>query len=218
MLSSDTIHSGLNWYQRSSLLVMVYLMRLWGRTLRFHFGAGVKSYLFNAPQPVVLVFWHNRLFSMPIFFRRYFPKRRFAALISTSRDGAWLSEFIKYLGITPVRGSRHKRGSQALRELIAKQRQGFDVAVTPDGSRGPLYDMKPGAVNIAMNTGAPVVLLSFNHSKAWRLNSWDRFYLPFPFSRIDVRIDHLANGIEVDSCTSKAAESLKVRLDSITID
>ena len=218
MLSSDTTHSGLKWYQRSSLLVMVSLMLLWGRTLRFNFGSDVKSYLFNAPQPVVLIFWHNRLFSAPIFFRRYFRKRKFAALISASQDGAWLSEFVQHLGITPVRGSRYKRGSQALRELIAIQRQGFDVAVTPDGSRGPLYDMKPGAVNIAKNTGAPVVLLSLNHSKAWRLKSWDRFYLPYPFSRIDVRIDYLDDGIDADSCSTKAAETLKSRMDTITID
>ncbi|MEC7274634.1 MAG: lysophospholipid acyltransferase family protein [Verrucomicrobiota bacterium] len=218
MLSSGAIRSGLKWYQRSLLLVMLSLMLLWGRTLRFHFGADLKTRFVNAPHPVVIILWHNRLFAASIFFRRYLGKRRVAALISTSQDGAWLAEIVKCLGIFPIRGSRHKRGSQALRELIAKQRQGFDVAVTPDGSRGPLYDMKPGAVKVAMNTGSPIVLLSFNYSKAWRLKSWDKFYLPYPFSRIDVCIDYLAKGIDADSCSYKAAASLKERMDTVTID
>ena len=218
MSSSGTMYSGLKWYQRSSLLFMLLLMLLWGRTLRFHLGADIMTRFVNTPHPVTIVLWHNRLFAASIFFRRYLTKRRVAALISTSRDGAWLVEFVKYLGIFPIRGSRYKRGSQALRELIEKQRKGFDVAVTPDGSRGPLYDMKPGAVNVAMNTGSPIVLLSFNYSRAWRLKSWDKFYLPYPFSRIDVCIDYLAEGIDSDSCSSKAAASLKERMDIITID
>ena len=218
MSSLGTIQSGLKWYQRSSLLVMLSLMLLWGRTLRFHFGDHVKARFVSTPNPVVIVIWHNRLFAASIFFRRYLTKRRMAALISTSRDGAWLTEFVKCLGIFPIRGSRYKRGSQALRELIAKQRQGFDVVVTPDGSRGPLYDMKPGAVNVAINTGSPIVLLSFNFNRAWRLKSWDKFYLPYPFSRIDVCIDYLAEGISADSCSSKATANLKERMDTITID
>ena len=218
MLSSGTTEPGLKWYQRSSLLVLLSLMLLWGQTLRFHFGANSKRSFINAPHSAVIVLWHNRLFAASIFFRRYLSKRRMAALVSTSRDGAWLAEFVKCLGIFPVRGSRYKRGSQALRELIAKQRQGFDVVVTPDGSRGPMYDMKPGAVNVAMNTGSPIFLLSFNYSRAWRLKSWDKFYVPYPFSRIDVRIDYLAEGIDADSCSYNAAASLKKRMDTITLD
>ena len=119
----------------------------------------------------------------------------------------------------PVRGSRYKRGTQAVRDLIAAQREGFDIGVTPDGSRGPIYDMKAGAVTVAMKTGAPVVLLSFNHSGAWRLKSWDRFFIPHPFSKIEVRIDCVGQEACGSGDDSKAAAAvLKARMDAITVD
>ena len=103
-----------------------------------------------------------------------------AALISASGDGAWLAAFIQQLGMRPVRGSRYNRGAQAVRELMKVLADGGDIAVTPDGSRGPMYDMKAGAVAVALKTGAPIVLLSFNFNGAWRLKSWDRFYILIP--------------------------------------
>ncbi len=193
-------------------------MRLWGRSLRFHWGADVQSVIDGGSPPAVVIFWHNRLFAAPIFFLRYFRERRLATLISASKDGAWLSGFVEQLGMRPVRGSRYKRGSQAIRDLIAAQGDGFDVAVTPDGSRGPLYDMKPGAVTVAMKTGAPIVLLSFNYTGAWRLKSWDRFYIPHPFSKIEVRMDYVGQGADLSDDPKEAAAILKERLDAITRD
>jgi lysophospholipid acyltransferase (LPLAT)-like uncharacterized protein len=193
-------------------------MRLWGRTLRFHWGAAVQTLLDNGSAPAVVIFWHNRLFAAPLFYHRYFRERRLATLISASQDGAWLAGFVQQLGMHPVRGSRYKRGTQAVRELIAAQGEGYDVAVTPDGSRGPLYDMKPGAVTVAMKTGAPIVLLSFNYTGAWRLKSWDRFYIPHPFSRIEVRIDSVESGAALGEEPREAARILKERMDAITLE
>lgn len=218
MVSSDQAPASLKWHQRLLLAVLAGLMRLWGRTLRFHWGADVQNLMDHGYPPMVVILWHNRLFSAPHFFVRYFRKRRLAALISASQDGAWLSGFVERLGLHPVRGSRFKRGTQAVRDLIAAQRQGYDVAVTPDGSRGPLYDMKSGAVTIAMKTGAPVVLLSFNHTGAWRLKSWDRFFIPHPFSRIEVRVDYIVKGAHLSADPKEAAAILKERMDAITRD
>jgi len=106
-----------------------------------------------------------------------------------------------------------------MREMIKLGGLGLDIAVTPDGSRGPMYDMKPGAVAVALKIGAPVILLSFNFSRAWRLKSWDRFYLPVPFSRIEVRVDRVRDTSELGAADRKeAARILKVRMDAITED
>jgi lysophospholipid acyltransferase (LPLAT)-like uncharacterized protein len=168
--------------------------------------------------PAVVIFWHNRLFAGILFYLRYFRKRRLATLISASKDGAWLAGFVKKLGVRPVRGSRFNRGAQAVRDMITANKEGFDIGVSPDGSRGPLYDMKPGALKVALKTSAPIILLSLNHTAAWRLNSWDRFYIPHPFSKVEVLMDVVASdevaGLEVE----EAAAALKARMDAITVD
>jgi len=206
-------------HERLLLWLLVAFIRIWGRTLRFRWCADVQALMDNPFEPSVAITWHNRLFVAPEFFRRYFRKRKVASLISASGDGGWLAGFFETLGILPIRGSRYGRGAQAFRELIAASREGYDISVTPDGSRGPIYDMKPGAVAVAMKTGAPILLLSLNFSRAWRLKSWDRFFLPVPFSRIEVKVDFVGPASELGTEDLKvAAKILKARMDAITED
>jgi lysophospholipid acyltransferase (LPLAT)-like uncharacterized protein len=87
-----------------------------------------------------------------------------------------------------VRGSSSRRGSQALFELTGKLRQGFDIAITPDGPRGPKYQLQPGPILLARTTGSPILPVHARFSRALTLNSWDGFRIPLPFSRIDVII------------------------------
>ncbi|HKK18923.1 MAG TPA: lysophospholipid acyltransferase family protein [Opitutales bacterium] len=193
-------------------------MTVWARTLRFRWGPEVQAIIDDPPASSVVILWHNRLFAAPEFFRRYFRKRRLATLISASGDGAWLAAFVRKLGMFPIRGSRYKRGPQAVREMLAAHKEGYDIAVTPDGSRGPMYDLKPGAVSIAMKTGAPFVMLSLNFSRAWRLKSWDRFYLPLPFSRIEVRLKVIERPADLGEDPKVVAGLLKAQMDAITLD
>ena len=194
-------------------------MRAWVSSLRFYWGPDVQAVMDQRAPTSVVILWHNRLFVAPGFYRRYFRDRKLAALVSASGDGAWLAAFMEMLGIHPIRGSRYGRGPQAVRDLIAGQRAGCDIGVTPDGSRGPMYDMKAGAVTVAIKTGAPIVLLSFNFHRAWRLKSWDRFYIPHPFSRVEVRMDTVGSCANLGTEVPKdAAELLKLRMDAITRD
>ena len=218
MSETDQTPIKLKWYQGALLSALALLMRLWGRTLRFHWGADVQALMDGEDPPSVIILWHNRLFTAPLFYRRYFRQRKLANLISASKDGAWFAAFVGRLGMGYVRGSRYNRGTQAVRDLIAINNDGFDIAITPDGSRGPIYDMKPGGVTVAMKTGAPIILLSFNHTGAWRLKSWDRFFIPHPFSRIEVRIDAVGQASALSEIPKEAAAILKVRLDAITQD
>ena len=145
----------------------------------------------RAGGPFILAFWHNRLLLVPWAWNRLSARQRQRqgmALSSTSRDGELIAQFIGRFGIGPVRGSATRRGSVALRELATLLRRGHDVAITPDGSRGPLYEIKPGMILLAQLTGAPVLPISFEFSRAWRLRTWDRFAVPKPFSRVTLRV------------------------------
>ena len=198
---------------------LAWVLRLWSDTLRFRITSQEQEFLDATHKPSIILLWHNRLFAVPAFYRRYFSKRNLAVLISTSKDGAWLTAFLELIGMKPIRGSRYRRGAQSVRDLISAVDSGYDIGITPDGSRGPMYDMKPGAVSVAAKSGAPIVLLAFNYSRAIRLNNWDRFYLPMPFSKVEVCVDRV--GDLEDSLlanTEEATSHLKERMQQISKD
>ncbi len=178
-----------------------WLLRCWWRTLRFRLDDSVQALRKDPPPPLVVLLWHNRLFAAPELYRRFFGGRRLAALVSASGDGDWLTGFLEQLGIRPARGSSHKRGASALRDCLEALQDGCDVAITPDGSRGPVYQMKPGAAALAVKTGAPVYLLSMDYGCAQRLGSWDRFFLPLPFSPVRVALER----VELSASTAEHA-------------
>lgn len=162
-------------------------MRLWTGTLRIRMDAATRERLCDFSEPTILVFWHNRLFVASEVYRRYRRTRTTYCLISASRDGAWLAAFMELGGMRAVRGSSSRRGREALHELQRRLGEGADVGITPDGPRGPAYSFKAGAPMLAARTGARVLLLNAAFSSAWRLRSWDGFFLPKPFSRVTLR-------------------------------
>ena len=107
-------------------------------------------------------------------------------------------------------------GREAATALVEAMRAGHDVGITPDGPRGPCYDMKPGAVIVPRRTSAPVLLIGGEFASAWRLPSWDGFYLPRPFSRVRVRCELLSNDQLADR--DAATELLRGRLLAINPD
>lgn len=162
-------------------------VRLWVRTLRVEYTLDGVRDLHRGSVPVAMMMWHNRLFMVPWLARVIWPGRPVYGLVSASRDGANLARFFNYIGMRAVRGSSSRFGREALRELIAVQRAGHDIAITPDGPRGPIYQLKAGAVLAARRTRAPMLLFGFEFRGAWRLRSWDRFFIPKPFSRVVLR-------------------------------
>jgi lysophospholipid acyltransferase (LPLAT)-like uncharacterized protein len=111
------------------------------------------------------------------------------ALVSASQDGAWLTAFFALGGLRTVRGSSSRLGREAASALVEMLRAGNDVGITPDGPRGPCYELKPGGVIVARRTRAPILLIGGEFESAWRLRSWDRFYIPKPFSRVRMRCE-----------------------------
>ena len=131
----------------------------------------------------IAVAWHNRL----LFFAPALPRRlrvHTTAVVSASRDGQYVADFIRYFGLEALRGSSSRRGANALLGAVHAIQQGKNVAFTPDGPRGPRYTMKPGPVMLASRTGAPIFPVSINASKCKSLRGWDGFQIPRPFCKL----------------------------------
>ena len=178
-------------WRRVALWAAAALLRTWARTLRFECDAATLAKLTKSDVPVAVVLWHNRLFLSPEFFRRYRTRRRVYGLVSASKDGAWLAAFYRMIGIHPVRGSSSNLGREAAKLLIERMREGHDTGITPDGPRGPMYVVEPGVLVVTRRLQAPMVLMGAEFTRAWRLKSWDRFYVPVPFSRIRMHAEVL---------------------------
>jgi len=143
----------------------------------------------NARGPILFALWHNRLAVAMTFWsivRKRRPEAGLAALISASRDGGLLAQTFQHFGVTPIRGSSSRRGAQALIEIVSALRDGYHVAITPDGPRGPKYSVQPGIISLAQLSGAPIVAAgAVIHSKK-ELRSWDAFQIPLPFARCEL--------------------------------
>ena len=177
---------GLRGWRRSALWPAGLLMHLWGRSLHLEASPETVRALSKIDEPVAFTLWHNRLFITAEVFRRYRQGRPIYGLVSPSKDGAWLEAFFSLVGIRAVRGSSHKLGREAVTALVDVMRDGNDIGITPDGPRGPIYEFKAGGLIVARRVHAPLLLLGCSYESAWQLPSWDRFFLPRPFSRVRV--------------------------------
>jgi lysophospholipid acyltransferase (LPLAT)-like uncharacterized protein len=176
------------WRARWLIAFGVRLLKLFGRTLRYQIDdrAGVVGK--PASEHYIGALWHNRLLIFPLVLRLFFPDRRGAALISASRDGDLLTDAIHRFDYDVIRGSSSKLGSSALLQLGEELAAGRDVVITPDGPRGPAYELGPGIIFLAQKTGARVLPFNMEYSSCWRAKSWDRFIIPKPFSKVRVII------------------------------
>ncbi|KIH75762.1 hypothetical protein SAMN05660860_02888 [Geoalkalibacter ferrihydriticus] len=127
----------------------------------------------------IFPFWHEQLLLMIKCYRGPGAK----ILISASKDGELIARTMELFGQGTVRGSSSRGGAAALRSLVQAGKEPFDLGITPDGPRGPRRQIKEGVVHLARLTGRGVVPLAFVCSRGHRFSSWDRFLLPYPFSR-----------------------------------
>jgi lysophospholipid acyltransferase (LPLAT)-like uncharacterized protein len=145
----------------------------------------------NEGSPVIVCFWHNRILGITFAFDRIYPKKRggVTVLTSPSKDGEILAQLVGAFGMKAVRGSSSRRGSRALLELVKLIRSGRDIAITPDGPRGPRYSLGPGIILLAQTTGTRIVPAHASFSRCVRMKTWDGFIIPLPFSKVSVTID-----------------------------
>jgi len=133
--------------------------------------------------PVIIAFWHNRTALMAYFYERYCRGRTALVFISRSRDGQFMTDVAARFGLEAVRGSSSRHGTSAMLSAIrAAGNPNVDLVMTPDGPRGPRYEIQPGLVRLAQATGRPIVAVTYELKWRWELKSWDRFHLALPFS------------------------------------
>ena len=128
---------------------------------------------------VILAFWHDQLLLMVKGYRGPGAK----ILISASKDGELIARTMRYFGQGAVRGSSTRGGRAAFKAMLELAKEPFDLVFTPDGPKGPRHTIKEGVVQLARLTGRSVIPMAFACSRGHRFASWDRFLLPFPFSR-----------------------------------
>ena len=136
--------------------------------------------------PVLLVTWHQQFFSaIRNFqsFRRYRP----SLMISRSRDGDLIAGVARRSGWHPARGSSSKGGSEALREMVARLTETHLAAHIVDGPKGPAGRVKAGTIRLAHASGATIVPFYTVAARAWHFRSWDKFFIPKPFTRVILR-------------------------------
>lgn len=157
----------------------------------------------------ILAFWHRHLLLMPYSYRG----RRISVLVSQSRDGELIARTVARLGIDSSRGSSSRGGVAGMRTLLRKAAEGWDLAFTPDGPRGPASEVQPGVILAAAATGLPIQPVALAATRAKRLRSWDRFVVPLPLSTV-----HFVYGeplaVERRGDPDAAAAELKRRLDA----
>lgn len=165
------------------LNVLTFIVNLVIKTYRIDIqnSDAVKKVLNNDKQFIV-AFWHGRML-IPWYVHKNY---KIAALVSKSKDGEILTRLLKNWNYKVVRGSSHIGGKEALKIMEDKLDEGFSFAITPDGPTGPPHKMKPGAVVLAHRKKVPLFLIGTASKKHYVFNSWDKFQVPKPFSKIVV--------------------------------
>jgi len=210
----------LRWHQRLLAFLAYAILEVIGATVRVRFQSSLGIESLPLHGPVIFSIWHNNLALSPVLHRdltkerrrRALPVCQLAALVSASRDGGILSRIFENFGVQPVRGSSSRRGAQALRELTTWAKKGHDLALTPDGPRGPCYKVQSGVISLAQLTDLPIIPVAIRLQWKVRLRSWDRFQVPIPFSICEVVIaERMLVPREADEAER---ESLRMELEN----
>lgn len=146
----------------------------------------------------VLVLWHGEM--LPLLY--YHRNRGIAVLVSEHGDGEIIARILSDFGFRLVRGSSSRGAARALIAVDRELRAGVDVGITPDGPRGPLHSVAPGALLAAHRAGVRMIPLAARASAFWQLGSWDRFMIPKPFAKVTIAY---GDPIAVEAPTSREA-------------
>jgi lysophospholipid acyltransferase (LPLAT)-like uncharacterized protein len=192
----------------------VMFVRLLGRTWRFQVSHdGAVRHLRADKRPLVFSLWHGEMLPLLYLHR----DQGVTVLISEHADGEIIARIAARLGYRTVRGSTSRGATRALLGLARVLEEGGELAITPDGPRGPSRSFAPGVAIVAHRTGAPVVGVSAVASSGWRLKTWDRFLIPRPFARVRVAYSDAVT-VEATDARAAAADSEMLRVAMVVAE
>jgi hypothetical protein len=174
-----------------------WFIRLIGPTLRVSVSREEGAQQTIEQRPLIGSFWHACIIPATYTCRNLGVR----VMSSNSYDGEYMGRIIRKFGFIAVKGSSSRNAVRALLGLRRALQEGWSVAFTLDGPRGPRYKVKPGPVALARSSGVPMTMFHMAVDRAWVLNSWDRMMIPKPFSRVLMRFGKL---IEVPRSASDA--------------
>ena len=162
----------------------------------------------NAKQPILFTLWHGQM--LPLLW--YHRNQGVAVLVSEHSDGEIIARILEWMGYALIRGSTSRGAGRALIGLMRTLKDGNDVAITPDGPRGPRHKFAPGAVVAANRADVPIVPACAHVDRFWQLSTWDGFVIPKPFAKITI-----AYGPEtrVNAATPREAADEAPRLERL---
>jgi len=155
-----------------------WVIRILGRTMQFEeINPEIPRRFWESGNPAIGAFWHERLLMMPIVYKG----RDLSFLVSPHRDGQVVGKALQRFGFHAILGSSTRKGFSGFKQMV--KAYGSDIAIVPDGPRGPRRRVQIGVIELAKLTGRAVVPLTFSASKRKIFNTWDQFLLPCPFSK-----------------------------------
>ena len=172
---------------------------------RFHHPSKLDNEAF------IVCLWHGNSLLQPLNYRKFKKNGTVKAIISEHRDGETIKNLFNYLGVGAIKGSSTRGGVRALVGAIKAIKNGIDVAITPDGPQGPIYSIADGIVLLAQKTKCKVLCFSAISTKYWRINTWDKFTIPKPFSTIDFYISEpiTLDGLSMDEAKEKIKSNMR---------
>lgn len=214
--TSETTSGPRRWTlrQRITLALIVWagywFIRLLGPTLRVSVSYEDGAQKTLDQRPLVASFWHSCMIPATYLFRNMGIR----VMSSYSYDGEYMGRIIKRFGFVAVKGSSSRNPIRALLGLRRALDDGWTVAFTLDGPRGPRHKVKPGPIGLGKSSRLPLTTFHAAVEKAWVLNSWDRMMIPHPFSRVLVRVGKLihvpgeANELDLERYTAQLQATL----------
>lgn len=166
----------------------------------------------NENEAYLVTFWHGELLMQPFNYQKLKPNGKVSAMISEHKDGEAITRTVEYLGIHSVRGSSSRGGAKALISAIKEIKNGDDIAITPDGPRGPRHSIADGIVAISKKTNAKILIFNIKCTKYWQFNSWDKFIVPKPFGTLEFFIQEPLDisSLEVDEAKELIREKMLI--------
>lgn len=172
--------------ERKRAFIIKYLPNLTSKFQKFFYNnikwelVGIENGL-KVQKPVIIAFFHGRMFMLPFFYNILRPNRKIKIIVSNHFDGTFIGKVVSYHGIDIIQGSSTSGGTKLLRQIL--RLKNFDIGITPDGPKGPGEKVKDGVIFISKVTKCPILPVTYSVKHKKILNTWDKFLIPMPFSK-----------------------------------